>query len=305
MGKVQYSFILLLTIMFISCKKEPVTQNPVPDYQETRNARISGIELTDKDFRQYFIYGEDGLLNSVKREGDTGFLYPEANVLNVYHEYDHIRFYNFWDDSDEGFWKNVKVFHKAKHITGGTFTVRYLPFPVSLIRGYKFNYSPLKTIENVDLNFITDTMPYPGITDIQYDKNKIVQYTMNNNYQPITPILFGESGNIEELTMVFSYIPQQFISSDIKKLINNGHLNFVRIGDNNYVDWQNLVYGLSGYELPMKEENEIISEIRIRGYSKEDNSLLLDSTVTFDYQVDTLNRKISFGNQIVSYEFIE
>src|SRR5690606_32835589 len=127
------------------------------------------------------------------------------------------RFYNFWDDNEMGFWKDVKVLHQDKKVKGGEFTLRFLPFPSSTY-GVIFNFFSSQILDNVDSYIYDESFKVPGITDLQYDKNKIVQYTMNNNYQPITPILFGESGNIEELTMVFSYIPQQFISSDIKKL---------------------------------------------------------------------------------------
>jgi len=72
-------------------------------------------------------------------------------------------------------------------------------------------------------------------------------------------------------------------------LINNEHYNILNIGEV-FSDWKHLLYGLSEYNLPVAADDELISKIHIRGYSKEDNSLVLDSTVTFDYQVDTLNK---------------
>ncbi|MCO5230222.1 MAG: hypothetical protein M9958_03600 [Chitinophagales bacterium] len=66
-----------------------------------------------------------------------------------------------------------------------------------------------------------------------------------------------------------------------------------------------LVYGLVGYELPLQEKDELISQIQYKTYSKEEGSEPQDSIVTFNYQVDTLNRKIIFGNQRITYEFVK
>ncbi|MCO5233075.1 MAG: hypothetical protein M9888_05005 [Chitinophagales bacterium] len=305
MKYIKHLFVLLVLTSSVSCKKDPVAQKPESEYQETRNARITGIELTDKDFRQYFIYGEDGLLDSVKREGDIWYSDPLENTITVSHGTDYIRLHTNYDNRDDGLWRDVKIFHTNKKIVGTEYALRLIPIYPPMLYGNQISYYPNSNIQNAFYYITRESFMLPYIYDIQYDVHKIEQYKGSGEYYFMLPII--QVSGINTLDFYFSYIyaPQPLISPDVKRFINNGFVNFVRLGENHFVEWENLVYGLSGYELPMKEENEIISEIRIRGYSKEDNSLLLDSTVTFDYQVDTLNRKISFGNQVVSYEFID
>lgn len=303
MRNLKYWFILMVLTISYSCKKEQATGKE-KEYQETRNARITEVELTDKNFRQYFIYGDNGLLDSVKCEGETVYPnIPEANTINVFHETDYIRFFNFWDNSDDGLWRGVKLFHQQGKIIGGEFIQRLVSIYPDIVYGNRFNFSSSQKLQSCNFYMLLEEYSFPYIKDVKYETHKIKQYnvvdmTLFENY-------YFNGRLIENLILNFAYKPYPLISHDLKKLINNSHVDFVYLGERVERRWENLVYGLSGYELPMKEENEIISEIRIRGYSKEDNTLLLDSTVTFDYQVDTLNRKISFGNQIISYEFVK
>ena len=287
---------VVLIFLSASCKKES-TQIPDTEYQETRRARITQVELTDKDFRQYFIYREDGLLDSVKREGiDIGDFSSKYNLLSIGHYDDHIRVYTQSDQDGLGYWLDVKFFTQNNRINGSQFLIQPLPTP-QIYNFLKINYSTASLIMDVEVGTENNSF-YPFISDIQYEENKISQFKVEN-IQYFMPLEFL---NIAYYDIAFSYKHNTLISPDIIKFINNSLFQFVNAGE--IVDeWGNLVYGLTGYELPIQEKKEIVSQIQYKAYSKEDGSLLLDSTVTFDYQVDTLNKKISFGNQIVSYEF--
>lgn len=292
----------LLIILLISCKKEPTT---IPqEYQETRNARITQLELRDKDFRQEFIYRLDGLLDSVKREGnDTWFPdYPEANILSVSHEIDQIRFHSFYDESDNGLLRFLKVYHNDGQLMGAEFVVRYIPYFPTLY-GNKFIYSSQNELTSLNYFMYIDSLSIPYITNIKFDKNKIVEFKLSDYIMYDT--LSVEMNDYKDgLHYEFSYSSNNLISPNLKRLINNALIKFVNIGES-IENWENLVYGLSNYKFPFEEKDELISKINIKGYSKEDGSLILDSTAIFDYQVDTINKKISFGNQIITYEFVE
>jgi|GEM_PF-2967033 len=297
MKKMQYSFILLMLIVSVRCKKDPVNHTPEPDYQETRRARITQVELTDKDFRQYFIYGEDGLLDSVKREGDFEYGDPLENIITVSHEPDHIRLHTIWDKFEDSYWRNAIFLHQHEKITGTEYSIRLHPFALPEIRySSSILYNAESLIDKLYYYILTDekdTLSY--YTDIIYEDKKLLYYKSTSEYSNLIP----------DYSIDFTYTSQPLIPRDIIRLINNGVSNFVLIGEKSEINWMNLVYGLSGYELPLSEKDELISRIRYKEYSKEDGSLLLDSTAVFNHQVDTLNRKISFGNQIVSYEFTE
>ncbi|MCZ2392949.1 MAG: hypothetical protein LC105_03715 [Chitinophagales bacterium] len=300
MKNIQYCLMLLILTASVSCKKDPVAQKPEPEYQETRNARITGIELTDKDFRQYFIYREDGLLDSVKREGvGFGDFSKLGNLLYIQHYKDHIKVNTVHDYNGMGNWMDVKFFHKNNKINGSQFSMQLLPAPI-MYNFLKINYSSTGLMQNVEISGV-DSNFYSFISDIKNEKNKIINFNVKG-IQFFLPLSFISIADYN-ITFLYNKKPNN-IPPDIIKLLNNSLVQFVSAGE--IIDkWQNLVYGLSGYELPIQEKDEIISQIQYKAFSKEDGSLLQDSTVTFDYQVDTLNRKISFGNQVVSYEFID
>lgn len=297
MKLIRYLFILM--IVFVSCKKDPVNHTPDTEYQETRNARITKVELTDKDFRQYFIYGEDGLLYSVKREGaGIGDFSNPNNLLSIQHYDDHIKVNTVHDYNGMGIWMDVKFFKQSQKIIGTQFSMQPLPAP-KMYHFLKINYSSTGLIRDIDISGV-DSNFYSFISDIKNEKNKIINFNAKG-IQFFLPLNFI---SIADYNITFSYNKKPDISPAIIKLLNNSLVQFINAGE--VVDgWQNLVYGLSGYELPIQEKDELISQIRYKAFSKEDGSLLQDSTVTFDYQVDTLNRKIAFGNQIISYEFID
>lgn len=288
---------LWIAIYLVSCKKDPVTQNPDPEYQETRSARITGIELTDKDFRQYFIYGEDGLLDSVKREGGFWYGDPLENIITVSHATDYIRLHTIWDKYEDSYWRNVAFFHQNQKISGAEYMIRYHPFALPPTKYYsEIFYSSDELVKNYKFNIIqneNDTAFYNA--DIFLENKKLISYTSTSENSNILP----------NYSFEYAYIKHPLVPRDVIRFINNDLSNFLRVGEDSGIDWKSLVYGLSGYELPIQEKDEIISQIRYKSFSKEDGSLLQDSTVTFDYQVDTLNRKISFGNQILTYEFVE
>lgn len=302
MRKIKHSFAFLLIIVSVSCKKDSVNHTPNPEYQETRSARITQIELTDKDFRQYFVYGVDGFLDSVKREGaDIGDFSNPNNLLSISHYTDHIKVNTIHDYDGMGIWMNVKFFTLNQKITGTQFSMK--PFPAPEIYSFlKINYSNDGYINTTEAGSAAGSEPeyYPFITNIMFDGNKFSQFKVVNPQS----YLMLEFLNHADYDVTFSYSKNALISPSIIKLVNNALVQFINAGE--FVDgWENLVYGFTGYELPVQEKDELISQIRYKAYLKEDGSLHQDSTVTFNYRVDTLNKKISFGNQIITYEFVD
>lgn len=294
MRNLNYLLSLSILIVSYSCNKDA---NVKKEYQETRNARITQVELTDKDFRQYFFYGEDGLLDSVRREGNIEFNEASENIITVGHEFNRVRLHTIWDNEEGSYWKNAAFVHQNKKISGTSYTILLHSFMLPENQYYtEIFYSPNGWVKDYRFYmFQNEKDTLFDFKDIIYDGERLVAYTRVSKHENIFPKSFTK----------YTYTKQPFIPKNIIQLINNDLLNFLPVGEKSGIDWVSLVYGLVGYELPLKEKEELISQIQYTTYSKEKGGELQDSIVTFNYQVDTLNRKITFGNQRITYEFVK
>lgn len=285
---------LLLQAVFLSCNKDDILRKEEPDF---RKARITHYEIPSENYSMRFIYGEDGKLDSVIRAGDFFVVGPDDYSMKVIYEDNIVRF----SERDIIYWQDAQLTLTGDKISSISYQiVPGPPFPVTYQYERNYLYKNDGKLNIADFRIVA---AHSSIQDVFYSGSRLINFKIIGSPVSI-PILF-QSDSASHLEFDISYIENANIPADVRALLNMKNLKIMDMGgDWDFVDWKNLVYGFSGFKLPVHITDGVISSIRAYGYKAPDDlQLIYDQTTQFNYDVDTMQRSIRMGNEVIYYEF--